>query len=126
MAEILSRLVSLQEQQVRREQRTDRDRERERYRPRGKPTPIKAYQSETFIWQLLTFEEEMRDEKRTNKETWELFYEAVRDHPAGTHLYSLKQSEDGRRFVQQLKACGSSERIEAVYGDMYRWVRSTI
>ena len=126
IAEVLSRLVSLQEQQARRGQRTDREKERERYRPKGKPSPIKAAQSENFIWQLLAFEEEMRDERRGNKEIWELFSEAVRDHPAGTHLFALKQSDTGRRFVQQLKACRGPERIEMVYGEMYRWVRSAI
>ena len=58
----------------------------------------------------------MRDERRTNREVWDLFSEAVRDHPAGTHLFSLKQSDIGRMYVQRLKACDRSERIEAVYG----------
>ena len=71
-------MVTLQEQRTRRERRSDRDKERERYRSKPKPKAISAAQSENFLWQLLTFEEEMRDEQRSQREVWELLQEAVK------------------------------------------------
>ena len=60
--------MALQEQQTRRGNRTDREKERERYRSKTKPKPISAAQSENFLWQLLAFEEEMREEQRDHRE----------------------------------------------------------
>ena len=111
--------MTLQEQQARRGNRLDREKERERYRSKAKPKPISASQSENFRWQLLAFEEEMREEQRDHREVWELFQEAVRDHPAGIHLLSLKQSTVGKRLVQQLKVCKGRDRLERAYGSMY-------
>ena len=68
----------------------------------------------------------MRDEQRSPREIWELFQEAVKDYPAGVHLLLLKQSANGQRLVQQLKACKGTDRLEEVYGAMYQWVRSNI
>ena len=118
--------MALQEQQTRRGNRTDREKERERYRSKTKPKPISAAQSENFLWQLLAFEEEMREEQRDHREIWELFQEAVRDHPAGTYLLMMKQSTNGQRLVQQLKACKGRDRLELAYGAMYQWARSSI
>ena len=118
--------MTLQEQQARRGNRIDREKERERYRSKTKPKPISAVQSENFLWQLLAFEEEMRDEQRDHREIWDLFQEAVKDHAAGTHLLMLKQSADGQRLVQRLKACKGYDRQELAYGVMYQWVRSSI
>ena len=118
--------MALQEQQARRGKRTDREKERERYRSKAKPKPISAAQSENFLWQLLAFEEEMREEQRDHREIWELFQEAVRDHPAGTYLLMMKQSTNGQRLVQQLKACKGHDRLELAYGAMYQWARSSI
>ena len=61
-------MVTLQEQSTKRERRLERDKERERYRTKPKPKPISAAQSENFLWQLLAFEDEMRDEHRDHRE----------------------------------------------------------
>ena len=74
----------------------------------------------------MTFEEEMRDEQRGQREVWELFQEAVKDQPAGVHMLTLKQSAVGQMLVQQLKACRGQERLEEMYGVMYQWARSNI
>ena len=103
-------MVTLQEQQARRGRRTDRDKDRERYRSKAKPKPITAAQSENFLWQLLAFEEEMRDEQRSPREIWELFGEAVREQPAAAHLHMLKQSAQGAEVypaAQGRKGSGS-------------------
>ena len=119
-------MVRVQEQQQKSKDRETRSRDREKYRGKTKASEIKASQADSYLLQLMQFEEEMRDEDRRGRDLVKIFTEAVRNSASGTILSNIKASAVGQEFTQRAAAASDPDREDAIWDEYYKYIRGRI